>query len=711
MEQARALAGDTELQTLRAQVMALAEAEAAARAHLEQLRVQVTQLGQREAAARAQLKEAQSLTRAMQERARLEATEAQAGLRQNLDDERNARAKAEAELKKAVSDLQQQRSRPDAELATLRELFTDLMREEAKSRQRLQRLQQQAEDQEKRARDLQEQLEQIRAQGPAGQVEPAELTDLQKRVEGLLTELAEERGRAKAHADRAAAEIEWAQERAREASQAEARLSGELFEAKNQLSEARDALASERDRRERAVSQLGGEVGALRSELDQERLGAGAELADLRQKLQAALEENRHFAQKVKEQSELRALFRDELKDERLAAHTNAVRVTELERQLREVGEKLQRAEKIVGETGDAPALREALKERDAELEKTRADLTGLRADFARVQTELFRLQSELADARGALQRSEHERSQEAMRRQAAEDERDRAAHLEQAAKSEARLQRTRAEAEIAAQAEELKRSRAAQESARREQERLRDELAAKLSEQKRLETQLAALVRAGGDQEELSRSMARAVAEAEQLKAGLGQAEQKREQAARDLDTARAELAASRTEAVDLSMRLDAAEKWARDLEPLAASLTPRRAASLAIDENRLDDASRLLQGEAPRSQDDAEFHLLVGRLQARRGKDAAAEASLQRAAELDTKSVRAPLELAMLQSRRGLRRQARASFNEVLRRKPDCFEARDGLRLLDAAWMWRGAIAVAALGVVLLLLLLRRM
>jgi Flp pilus assembly protein TadD len=157
--------------------------------------------------------------------------------------------------------------------------------------------------------------------------------------------------------------------------------------------------------------------------------------------------------------------------------------------------------------------------------------------------------------------------------------------------------------------------------------------------------------------------------------------------------------------------MRLDAAEKWARDLEPLAATLTPRRAAALATEEGRLEDAEKLLQQELLRAPHDAELHLLSGKLQARRGRDPAAEAALMRAMELDAKDFQAPLRLALLQSRRGLRRQARASFREALRRNPASSEARDGLRLLDAGWLWRAAIGAALLAALVLLLLLRRL
>src|SRR5438067_2637934 len=164
METARATSPspDAELQTLRAQVVALAEAEAAARGQLESLRAQLLQLTQREAAARAQLKEAHGLTRALQEKARLEAAAAQAELNESLEAERAARAKAEAQLQRASGELREQRTRPDAEMETLRALFSDLMRSEAQGRQRLERMQKQIAEQEHNARELSAQLEEAR---------------------------------------------------------------------------------------------------------------------------------------------------------------------------------------------------------------------------------------------------------------------------------------------------------------------------------------------------------------------------------------------------------------------------------------------------------------------------------------------------------------------------------------------------------------------
>src|SRR3954451_4781937 len=143
METARTLSPDPELQTLRAQVVALAEAETAARGQLEGLKAQLLQLIQREAAARAQLKEAHGLTRALQEKARLEAAAAEAGLKESLEAERAARAKAEPSLQRASNELREQRSRPDAEMETLRALFSDLMRSVAQPRRRLERMQRQ----------------------------------------------------------------------------------------------------------------------------------------------------------------------------------------------------------------------------------------------------------------------------------------------------------------------------------------------------------------------------------------------------------------------------------------------------------------------------------------------------------------------------------------------------------------------------------------
>src|SRR4051812_34872901 len=190
METARTILPDAELQTLRAQVVALAEAEGVAREQLEAIKAQMQQLTQREAAARAQLKDAHGLTRALQEKAKLEAAAAEAGLKESLEAERAARAKAEAQLQRASNELREQRTRPDAEMETLRALFSDLMRSEAQGRQRLEKMQRQIADHERAAHEFQAQLEEARKSAPAAAAPvPADappLQELEARNEELL---------------------------------------------------------------------------------------------------------------------------------------------------------------------------------------------------------------------------------------------------------------------------------------------------------------------------------------------------------------------------------------------------------------------------------------------------------------------------------------------------------------------------------------------
>src|SRR5260370_37984453 len=91
MEQAR---GADELQVLRAQVLALAQAEAAAREQVEALKAQVAQLGQREAVGRAQPKEAQSLDRGLPGTTPVEGAEAPDGPNDRHGGAPTARAQA-----------------------------------------------------------------------------------------------------------------------------------------------------------------------------------------------------------------------------------------------------------------------------------------------------------------------------------------------------------------------------------------------------------------------------------------------------------------------------------------------------------------------------------------------------------------------------------------------------------------------------------------
>src|SRR5207244_2157500 len=125
---------------------------------LHAAREELAALAQREAGARTQLKEQQALARALEERARIEAAEETARLREGLEAERAARGKSEAELTRATNELRSRSGRPDAELETLRALFADLMRGEAQGRQRLERLQQELQQHERRAKDLEAQL-------------------------------------------------------------------------------------------------------------------------------------------------------------------------------------------------------------------------------------------------------------------------------------------------------------------------------------------------------------------------------------------------------------------------------------------------------------------------------------------------------------------------------------------------------------------------
>ena len=57
-------------------------------------------------------------------------------------------------------------------------------------------------------------------------------------------------------------------------------------------------------------------------------------------------------------------------------------------------------------------------------------------------------------------------------------------------------------------------------------------------------------------------------------------------------------------------------------------------------------------------------------------------------------------------MQARRGLRRAARESYREALRRNPGCAPARDALALLSAGLAWRRAWIILAVAGALLLL-----
>src|SRR5205823_4385337 len=145
------------------------------------------------------------------------------------------------------------RDRPEAEMEALRALFADLMRGEQQARSRLERLQQQIEEAGRVERALVAQLEveresrsraeaqamdlaaQLQERMPGAQVATDggerlrsriaaledELAAERKRFAALEGELSEERGKARALAERAAAEVEWARDRARAATTAE----------------------------------------------------------------------------------------------------------------------------------------------------------------------------------------------------------------------------------------------------------------------------------------------------------------------------------------------------------------------------------------------------------------------------------------------------------------------------------------------------------
>lgn len=670
MEEARALSpADQELQTLRAQVLALSEAERAARAQLDALQAQVAALTRREAVARSQLKEAHSLTRALQEKARLESAEAEARLSESLAAERTARAKAEADLQRASNELRQQRARPESELETLRALFSDLMRNEAQGRQRLERLQHQVSE-------LSTQLEEARKAAPVSV--PVEAAEIQAQIESLQRELASERGRAKAHAERAAAEVEWAQDRARSATQAEEHAKDRIEAAERELSAFRQRLADAEEARDRTASQQAAQVAAARRELDDERAAARAalekradELRALQEELAKEKEAASQLAQKVKEHGELAAVRRDDLADERLAGQKMAVRIAELERELA------------------ARASQE--------------DVGALRANLEKV---------------------ERERAAEAAGRKAAEDERDRLASDHHALVAQARVDNGRAAAEIAALNQEVARSRQAVDEARQ----LREAVEGLERRAQRAEQERDAALRTGGDTAqkaaEAERVRTRLQAELETAQQSIAQARREarervaaaeremRESVAKseqETEGLRSELASLRAENVDLQIRHQQAERLADDLAPIAATVTPRRMAALELEAGRLEEAERLLVQEMASAPDDASLHLQLGRLHYARDASAAAEAELSRAMALDASDHLAPLLLARVQMRRGLRKPARDAFREALRRKPDSIEARDGLLLLKAQTIWRGAVAALGVAAVALMLVLR--
>ena len=708
METARAVsAADQDLQTLRAQVLALSEAERASRTQLDALQAQLLALSKREAAARSQLKEAHSVTRALQEKARIEAAEAEARLQESLASERAARAKAEADLQRASGELRQQRARPESELETLRALFSDLMRGEAQGRQRLERLQAQVAEHERIARDLSAQLEEARKGAPVvvEQQAPA-VAELQAQNESLLRDLAAERGRAKAHAERAAAEVEWAQDRARSATQAEEQAKDRIEASGRELSGLREELAQAQEARDRTSGQLAAQVAAVRKELEDDRAAARAALEKRADELRAAREElarneaelkaardlSAQLTQKIREQGELAAVRRDDVADERLAGQKMAVRIAELERQV-----------------ADSVAAR-----------ATEAEARALRVE---------------------LEKLERERSAETMRRQAMEDERDRLAADHHAVAAQAKVDRGRAAAEIAALSQELTRAQQAADEARRAQAGLREQMEELERRAQRIEDERDAAVRSGGDtaakaaeaerlraQMELeaarqsaarAREETREIAAKAQRAAGEVVAKSQREietaradaQAAQqELSALRSELASARAENLELSLRHDAAEKRAGDLAPKALAFTPRRMAAVALETGRYEEAERLLVEELAHAPDDAALHLQLGRLHYARNSGAAAEAELTRAMALDPRDYRAPLLLGLVQARRGLRRQSRDALREALRRNPACAEARDGLLLSRARLLWRGALAAAAVVVALAAALLLR-
>jgi chromosome segregation ATPase len=340
-----------ERRVLRAQVLALANAEEELRRELASVRSQLVQMARREATARSLLKEQQSLARGLQETARMEAAESTAHLKQSLEAERAAREKSESELTRATNALRELRGRPDAEMETLRALFADLMRGEAQGRQRLESLQQKLVDHERRARELQAQLDEeqrgrrnAEAQlasstplpVPAGaQALPAEAAAQlreqlreqqaqgaaqQQRADQLAAELAEERGRARAQGDRAEAELEWARDRARAATEGEQEAKDALFALRAELAQAKERLRDDDAGRQQATAQLVAQVAEARQRADDERARANAEIGRrvqaaeaLREAANAAALQARNAAADLVDERAVASLLRDQV--------------------------------------------------------------------------------------------------------------------------------------------------------------------------------------------------------------------------------------------------------------------------------------------------------------------------------------------------------------------------------------------------------------
>lgn len=652
--------GPGELKDLREQLLAVAKTESELRQELTAARAQIAQLAQNEALARSLLKESHSLTRALHERARLETDAATAVLRESLEAER---AKSQAELARATDELRTRRNRPDAEMETLRALFADLMRGEALGRQRLERLQQQVAEHERQRQELQLQLDlerdarrkaeaellpgappPIPAGAVAGPIPSSEheqvrqletaVAELEKRHAALGRELAEERGAGQAQAERAAAEVEWARERAQAAAESEQEAKDALFEARKQFAQTQEKLREDADERERAAAQFADQLAGLRKKIEDERERANAEIArrvqaveTLQVAVSAADAAAKKAAATIEEREAVAARLQAEvgrLESARDAAQDAARDVSMRERRTAvELAETQTRAKQLASQLDE---LRQALAARTEGESAARAATALAERERDEVHRALASLETALAELRATS-------AQQALM---ARNELAEAGHLKQALAQEltdvrgqlekSETARAALEAAVAGIQEELHRAsgeaRAQQDDLVRKLEDVRAQLAAAKAEQARLSAESerlgASAEERGRTAEALAGELGLARGEAETLQGALDrsgvalaslQARHSRLEA--DLTQAQHERDEEARSRVEQAARLhDEQSQAAGQIAELEAALAQKDAQLIALHRARADEVAAI------RAQRDAEQKQLAAEL-----------------------------------------------------------------------------------------------
>jgi chromosome segregation ATPase len=725
-------------------LLALTNAETELRRELKAARAQIAQLAQNEAMARSLLKESHSVTRALHERTRLETAAATAQLRESLEAERAERAKSQAELARATDELRARSNRPDAEMESLRALFADLMRGEAQGRQRLERLQQQVAEHERQRQELQQQLDleadarrkaeaQLLSAPPVpvgedlreqlGQMETA-VAELEKKHAALGRELAEERGKARAQAERAATELEGARKKAAA-----------------DLEEVKAVAAGLRDEVGRLESAL-----VARTEAEWAAQAATAHAEDqLRGAAAAASAAAKKAAADLEEVKAAAAGLRDEVGrlESALAARTEAesaarAATAEVEREREEAQRALagleaalewlrassaQQALKARDELAESGQLRQALQQQLADvgvrLEQSETGRAALEETAARLQAELHLAAGEARAQQDDLERSvEEERAKLAAAkaehaRLAAEADRLRASEEERGRRAEAlagELELARGEAETLQGA--LDRSGVALASLQARHSKLESDLTKALherDEEARSRDEQAALLR------EERTQVAGHIAEQKRLAEELSAETKRAEAALHESQELAARCNTSERELAETALRMRAAETEAAQakvgLERLGAIAGARREALIAELDGHFGDAEALLQAELGQSQIEAPVFLQLGKLHyawsegSPGSHEEIAERLLARAAELDLHDATAPLYLGHVRLRRGRHGAAAEAYHETIRRDSQCAPAHEALAVLSARSMKRQTRIAFAAAIALLL------